>query len=221
MAGLSKCMLLKRLIDIAAAFAMLIVSLPIFGVVAAMIRLVDGSPVLFRHKRPGLHGKPFILLKFRTMTNERDSNGDLLPEPVRLTRLGRILRTGGLDELPQLWNVLKGEMSLVGPRPLLMQYLPLYTPEQMRRHDAKPGMTGWSQINTGENTDWETRFRYDVWYVDNWTVLLDVKILVKTAAKLFCGRHVSPTGNVTQPYFVGSDQRKSMGAEKGPGHVSR
>lgn len=196
--------LAKRSFDACASVVGLILGLPVMGVVALAIRISMGRPVLFRQERPGLKGSPFILLKFRTMTNEMDEEGRLLPDEKRLTPLGRFLRSTSLDELPQLWNVFRGEMSLVGPRPLRMEYLPLYTPEQARRHEVRPGITGWAQVNGRNATTWEERFRYDVWYVDNQSFGLDMRILALTALRVLRREGVSHDGHVTMPRFTGS-----------------
>jgi len=163
-----------------------------------------GSPVLFRQVRPGLHRKPFVMYKFRTMRDLRDTEGRLLPDEMRLTRVGHILRATSLDELPELFNVLKGEMSLVGPRPLLMEYLELYTPEQARRHEVKPGITGWAQVNGRNAITWEEKFKLDVWYVDNWSLGLDLKILALTLIKVLKREGISADGHATMPEFRGS-----------------
>jgi lipopolysaccharide/colanic/teichoic acid biosynthesis glycosyltransferase len=171
---------MKRLLDLSAALVAAVVLAPVLVMAAVLIRLTMGSPVLFRQRRPGLYGKPFVLCKFRTMRFAYDHHGQPLPDPQRLTRLGRLLRKTSLDELPQLWNVLRGEMSLVGPRPLLMQYLDRYTPEQARRHDVRPGITGWAQVHGRQTLCFSKRLELDVWYVDHWSLWLDVKILGKT-----------------------------------------
>lgn len=178
---------------------------PVIVAAAAAIRLSMGSPVLFRQKRPGLSARPFILLKFRTMTDEKDSDGALLPDGRRLTRVGRFLRRTSVDELPQLVNVLKGEMSLVGPRPLLMEYLDRYSPEQMRRHLVKPGITGWAQIHGRNAITWEEKFELDVWYVDHGSFFLDLKILARTAVKTARGEGIAQEGQATMEKFQGSD----------------
>ena len=162
------------------------------------------APVLFTQTRPGLYGKPFRMIKFRSMTDARDANRELLPDAIRLTAFGKFLRASSLDELPGLWNVLKGDMSLVGPRPLLMEYLPLYTPEQARRHQARPGITGWAQINGRNAISWEEKFKLDVWYVDNQSFWLDLKILLLTIKKVFVREGISATGEATMPKFTGS-----------------
>jgi sugar transferase EpsL len=176
-------MLIKRLFDfIVSLFGLLLVS-PVIVITAILVRIKLGSPVLFKQQRPGLHGQPFFVYKFRTMTDQRDADGSLLSDEVRLTSFGKLLRKLSLDELPQLFNVLKGDMSLVGPRPLLMEYLDRYTPEQARRHDVIPGITGWAQVNGRNAILFAERFKLDVWYVDNWSFWLDIKILWMTALK--------------------------------------
>jgi sugar transferase EpsL len=199
---------MKRLFDTVAALVGLIVISPLLLVLALLIRVNLGSPVLFRQQRPGLHGKPFMMYKFRSMTDERDDQGDLLPDSVRLTRFGRILRSTSLDELPELLNVLRGEMSLVGPRPLLMEYLPLYSREQFRRHDVRPGITGWAQVNGRNALSWQTKFALDVWYVDHRTFLLDMRILFLTILKIFKREGISASGEVTMTKFTGNDHEK-------------
>lgn len=194
----------KRLIDVTACLITLPVVLVVCGAVALAIWLTMGRPVLFRQKRAGLYGRVFELWKFRTMTNDRDESGRLLPDEKRLTRLGRFLRSTSLDELPQVWNVLRGEMSLVGPRPLLPEYLERYTPEQARRHEVRPGITGWAQVNGRNETTWEERFRRDVWYVDNWSLWLDLKILWLTVIKVLRRAGISRQGHATMPEFLGT-----------------
>jgi len=174
----------KRLFDICLTAPALILLLPILLIISLFARIKHGSPVLFRQQRPGLHGKPFTLYKFRTMTNARDANGNLLPDADRLTSFGRFLRRTSLDELPELINVLKGDMSLVGPRPLLMQYMPYYTPREQLRHSVRPGITGLAQISGRNMVDWDSRLALDVEYVENWTLWLDIKILFKTVANV-------------------------------------
>ncbi|WP_338834333.1 putative sugar transferase EpsL [Moorella humiferrea] len=195
---------IKRLIDFFVAFIGLIILSPLLILIALLVRVNMGAPVLFRQERPGLHGRPFILYKFRTMRDLRDDEGRLLPDEMRLTRLGRILRSTSLDELPELFNVLKGEMSLVGPRPLLMEYLNRYTPEQARRHEVKPGITGWAQVNGRNAITWEEKFKLDVWYVDNWNLGLDLKILGLTLIKVLKREGISAGGHATMPEFRGS-----------------
>jgi sugar transferase EpsL len=194
----------KRAFDLVCAVPAAAVALPIVSVLAVLLRVTCGSPVLFRQLRPGLHGRPFELLKLRTMTDRRDETGVLLPDAERLTGLGRFLRRWSLDELPELWNVLRGEMSLVGPRPLLMEYLPRYTREQARRHEVLPGITGLAQIKGRNLVSWEERFALDVWYVDHRSLRLDVLILLQTLAKVFAGEGVSQPGHATAAKFTGS-----------------
>ena len=200
-----KCIqgLVKRLFDFAASFFGLILLSPIIALVAWKIRKNLGSPVLFRQTRPGLNGKPFEMVKFRTMKDAVDAQGSPLPDSERMTPLGDKLRNSSLDELPELWNVLKGEMSLVGPRPLLMQYLPLYSKEQARRHEVRPGVTGWAQINGRNAISWEDKFKLDVWYVDNRNLWLDIKILFLTVKKVFVKEGISADGHVTIEPFTG------------------
>jgi sugar transferase EpsL len=182
----------------------LVVASPILAVVAIAIRMTMGSPVLFRQRRAGLRGAPFDVLKFRTMLGTRDREGAPLPDAERLTRLGSFLRASSIDELPQLLNVLRGEMSLVGPRPLVTLYLARYSAEQARRHDVRPGITGWQQINGRNALQWEERFALDVWYVDHWSLRLDLEILAHTPLVVLRGRGVSHQGHATMPYFMGS-----------------
>lgn len=194
----------KRLLDLLIVIPALIVLAPVMIGLYLVVYFKMGSPVMFRQKRPGLYGKPFIMLKFRTMTNARDAQGNLLPEANRLTSFGKFLRSASLDELPELINVLRGEMSLVGPRPLMMRYLPYYTPEQARRHKVKPGLTGWAQINGRNELPWEERFKLDVWYVDHLSLWLDLKILWATIAKVLQREGISAEGHVTVTSFAGS-----------------
>jgi lipopolysaccharide/colanic/teichoic acid biosynthesis glycosyltransferase len=194
---------LKRCIDKAAAAAGLLVLAPVMVVTALVVRVTLGSPVLFRQVRPGLGGRLFELVKFRTMLDMKDADGNPLLDEQRLTRVGRFLRATSLDELPQLWNVLRGEMSLVGPRPLLVEYLPRYSSEQARRHDVLPGLTGWAQINGRNALDWDERFRLDVWYVGHWSLALDMKILVLTLLRVVQRRGVSFAGEATMFKFLG------------------
>jgi lipopolysaccharide/colanic/teichoic acid biosynthesis glycosyltransferase len=195
---------MKRLFDIAAAAcALLVLALPLL-VVIWMVRRKLGSPVFFTQVRPGMHGKPFKMVKFRSMTSERGADGELLPDAVRLTPFGRFLRSTSLDELPELWNVLKGDMSLVGPRPLLVEYLPLYSPEQARRHEVRPGITGWAQVNGRNALDWEAKFKLDVWYVDHRSLWLDIKILWLTIKKVLVREGISAAGEATMGKFTGS-----------------
>ncbi|PKN91560.1 MAG: sugar transferase [Chloroflexi bacterium HGW-Chloroflexi-6] len=196
--------LLKRIFDIAVAALGLLLLSPVLLVVVALVRLFHGSPVLFGQTRPGFKGMPFRIYKFRTMTNARAADGSLLPDAERLTPLGRLLRATSLDELPELLNVLKGEMSLVGPRPLLVQYLERYSPEQMRRHDVLPGITGWAQINGRNALTWDEKFRLDVWYVDNWSFWLDIKIIFLTLWKVVKREGISQPGHATAEEFMGN-----------------
>ena len=197
---------MKRLIDFFAAAAGLCLLWPVLLIVAFLVRRKLGSPVVFSQVRPGLAGKPFRMYKFRTMTDAKDEQGQLLPDEVRLTAFGRFLRSTSLDELPELWNVLKGEMSLVGPRPLLMEYLPLYTAEQARRHEARPGITGWAQVNGRNAISWEDKFRLDVWYVDNQSLWLDIRILWMTVKKVLVREGIAAAGEATTTKFTGSAQ---------------
>ena len=193
----------KRSVDLILASLALLASAPLLVAIAAVVRLDVGRPVLFRQRRPGLNGRPFTLLKFRTMGDARDSAGNLLSDADRLTRLGRILRSTSLDELPELWNVLKGEMSLVGPRPLLMQYLDRYTPAQARRHEVRPGITGLAQVVGRYALTWQEKFALDVEYVDNCSWRLDVAILARTAREVLSRRHVNQPGHATAQEFIG------------------
>ena len=177
---------------------------PLLLLIALLVRINLGSPILFRQQRPGHHGRPFELIKFRSMTNERAPSGELLPEAERLTRFGRLLRSTSLDELPELWNVLKGEMSLVGPRPLLLEYLPLYTSRQARRHEVRPGITGWAQVNGRNAVDWDELLEMDVWYVENRSMLLDLTILLKTLGTVVSREGVAEEGQVTRSRFKGT-----------------
>jgi sugar transferase EpsL len=195
---------MKRSLDALLSAVGLLVLSPVLAVTALAVRLAIGSPVLFRQVRPGLHGEPFTLLKFRTMRDAHDAEGNLLPDEARLTHLGAFLRSTSLDELPELWNVLRGEMSLVGPRPLLVEYLPLYTPEQARRHEVRPGITGWAQVNGRNAIRWDEKFRLDVWYVDNCSLRLDLWILLLTLRKVFVREGISHDGHATMENFRGS-----------------
>jgi lipopolysaccharide/colanic/teichoic acid biosynthesis glycosyltransferase len=203
---------LKRLFDFTAAFVALLVLAVPFAVLALLVRQRLGSPVLFRQVRPGLHGRPFEMIKFRTMTDDRLPDGTLMPDGERLTRFGRWLRATSLDELPELWNVVRGDMSLVGPRPLLMSYLSLYSPFQARRHEVRPGITGWAQVNGRNAVSWEERFRLDVWYVENRSFLLDLKILAMTVRTAVLREGISAPGEATMSRFTGS-QRPPGGTE--------
>ena len=197
---------IKRVVDIVGASVGIILLAPVMLAVALLVLLTMGRPVLFRQQRPGLRGKPFTLYKFRTMRDARTASGELLPDDLRLTTFGKWLRSTSLDELPELFNVLKGEMSLVGPRPLLMEYLPRYSPEQARRHEVKPGITGWAQVNGRNALSWEEKFRLDVWYVDHWNLWLDVKILLLTIWKVLKREGISAEGSATMPVFTGDSE---------------
>lgn len=196
--------MMKRLFDLFSAALGLIVLSPLIAVLAWMIRGRLGSPVLFRQIRPGLNGQPFQMVKFRTMRDAIGPDGQPLPDSERMTPFGSFLRSTSLDELPELWNVLKGDMSLVGPRPLLMEYLPLYSPEQARRHEVRPGVTGWAQVNGRNALSWEERFHLDVWYVDNQSFLLDLRIMALTVKKVFVREGISAAGEATMTRFKGS-----------------
>ena len=200
---------MKRLVDIFTSLLALILLSPVIALVAWKIRKNLGSPVLFRQTRPGKDGKPFEMIKFRTMKDAVDAEGNPLPDSERMTLFGDKLRNTSLDELPELWNVLKGDMSLVGPRPLLMQYLPLYNAEQFRRHEVRPGVTGWAQINGRNALSWEEKFKLDVWYVDNRSFWLDIKILLSTVKKVFVKEGISADGHVTIEPFKGSERKDS------------
>lgn len=195
---------MKRCLDITAAIIGLFLGSIVIGVVSLLVRTKLGSPIIFKQERPGLYGKPFYLYKFRTMTDKRDSAGNLLPDAVRLTSFGQFLRKYSLDELPQLYNVLKGDISLVGPRPLLMEYMELYTDRQARRHDVRPGITGWAQVNGRNAISWEDKFELDVWYVENQSIWLDLKILFLTAKKVIKSEGISQVGHVTVERFTGT-----------------
>ena len=197
---------MKRIVDILVSFFGIILLTPIFLLVAFLIRKNLGSPVIFSQIRPGIDGKPFKMYKFRSMKNAIDTSGNPLPDAERLTPFGQKLRSTSLDELPELWNVLKGDMSLVGPRPLLMEYLPLYDKEQYRRHEMRPGITGWAQINGRNAISWEDKFKLDVWYVDNQSLKLDLKILLLTIKKVFIKEGISSSGEVTTSKFTGSNK---------------
>ena len=195
----------KRLFDIIAAFIGLIILSPVILLTAILVRIFLGTPILFSQQRPGYKGRPFFIYKFRTMTDRLSPDGNLLPDSERLTPFGRFLRSLSIDELPELFNILRGEMSFVGPRPLLMQYLPLYSPEQARRHDVVPGLTGWAQVNGRNAIDWPTRFKLDVWYVDHWSFWLDIQIILMTVGKVFKPTDVNQEGQATVEYFTGND----------------
>jgi lipopolysaccharide/colanic/teichoic acid biosynthesis glycosyltransferase len=196
--------LAKQTLDMIFATLELVFLCPLLLLLALLIHVILGAPVLFRQYRPGLHGKPFTAYKFRTMTDARDAQGNLLSDKERLTSLGKFLRRTSLDELPALFNVLKGDMSLVGPRPLLMQYLDRYTPQQAKRHEVKPGITGWAQVNGRNAITWEEKFKYDVWYVDNLSLWLDIKIIFMTILKVIKGEGINQPGQATMEEFMGS-----------------
>lgn len=197
--------MVKRVFDVLVSAVALLLLCPVILFVAWQIRRKMGSPVLFRQVRPGLNGEPFEMIKFRTMKDAIDASGNPLPDAERLTPFGQFLRSSSLDELPELWNVLKGDMSLVGPRPLLMEYLPLYLPEQARRHEVRPGVTGWAQVNGRNTLSWEDKFKLDVWYVDNRSLWLDIKVLFLTVKKVLVRDGISAEGEATMSKFTGSD----------------
>jgi len=206
---------MKRIFDLAVSLSLLFILSPVFLVLFHLIRKKMGTPVLFSQERPGLHGKPFVIHKFRTMTNQTDENGMLFSDEERTTPFGNFLRKYSLDELPQLWNVLRGELSLVGPRPLLMEYLPLYNARQARRHAVKPGITGWAQVHGRNSISWEEKFELDVWYVDNASFALDLKILWLTVCKVFRQEETAREGALVVKDFTGSmqveDRNKTIG----------
>jgi len=195
--------MIKRILDIIGSFLLLLVLCALLAILALLVRIKLGAPVVFVQTRVGIHGKPFKLYKFRTMTDVRGKDGELLPDAERLTRFGRFLRGTSLDELPELFNVLKGDMSLVGPRPLLTQYLVRYSPEQARRHEVKPGITGWAQVNGRNAITWEEKFKLDVWYVDNWSLSLDIKIIGMTIWKILKREGINQLGQATMEEFKG------------------
>jgi len=199
---------MKRTIDFLVSFLLLVILSPVYLLLSLLVWLFLGWPVIFTQVRPGLHGRLFRLYKFRSMRHLRDAQGHLLPDEQRLTRFGRFLRSSSLDELPELFNVLKGEMSLVGPRPLLVQYLERYTPEQARRHEVRPGITGWAQVNGRNAITWEEKFALDVWYVDHRSFWLDIKILLMTLGKVFKREGISAAGSATAPEFMGTQKKE-------------
>jgi sugar transferase EpsL len=205
----------KRMLDFSIALAALILLMPLISVLALLVRIKLGSPIFFSQKRPGLDGRPFVLHKFRTMTDARDASGRLLPDARRLTRFGSFLRSASLDELPELFNVLKGEMSLVGPRPLLMQYLERYTAEQARRHEVRPGITGWAQINGRNAITWERKFDLDLWYIDNQSLWVDLKIIFLTMWRIINRSGISQPGQVTMEEFMGKQITSATNTTKG------
>jgi lipopolysaccharide/colanic/teichoic acid biosynthesis glycosyltransferase len=203
---------MKRLFDvITTIFLLLALALPLL-LCALLVRLKLGAPVFFSQVRPGFNGEPFKMIKFRTMTDQRDISKQLLPDAERLTSFGLFLRASSLDELPELWNVLKGDMSLVGPRPLLMEYLPLYSPEQVRRHEVRPGITGWAQVNGRNALSWDEKFKLDVWYVDNQTIWLDMKILFITVRKVLVRDGIAAKGEATMSRFTGNTNSEGLGS---------
>jgi sugar transferase EpsL len=193
----------KRLFDLSFALIALVILSPIILVTAILVRIFIGTPILFKQQRPGYKGRPFFIYKFRTMTNRVGRDGSLLLDAERLTRFGHLLRSLSLDELPELFNILRGEMSFVGPRPLLMEYLPLYSPEQARRHDVVPGLTGWAQVNGRNTVDWPARFAMDIWYVDHWSFWLDIRIIFLTVWKVVSREGINQEGQPTVEYFKG------------------
>ena len=199
--------MLKRLLDIIIASIALILLSPLYAFVAYKVKKNLGSPVLFRQVRPGLHGKPFEMIKFRTMKDAVDEQGNPLPDSERLTPFGQMLRSTSLDEMPELWNVIKGDMSIVGPRPLLMEYLPLYNQEQAKRHDVRPGMTGHAQVNGRNAISWEEKFKLDTWYVENQSVWLDFKIMLKTVKKVLAKDDINAENDATMPKFNGTEKK--------------
>lgn len=205
-------LLVKRTLDRVLALGALAATAPVLGAAALAVRLTMGKPVLFTQTRPGLHGKPFRIYKMRTMTDARDSRGELLADSERLTALGNLLRATSIDDLPNLLNVLKGDLSLVGPRPLLMQYLPLYSPEQARRHEVLPGITGWAQVRGRNALGWEAKFELDVWYVDHWSPWLDLRILARTVLAVVAREGVSKEGHATMPVFTGTRAEPRAGS---------
>lgn len=211
--------MLKRWVDIIGAIAGLVTLAPVLLAVTLIVLCSMGRPVLFRQCRPGLHHKPFVLVKFRTMSSSCDGDGALLDDGQRLTRVGRFLRGASLDELPELWNVLRGDMSLVGPRPLLPQYLDRYTPRQARRHEVRPGLTGWAQVNGRNAISWEDRFELDVWYVDNQSLALDLKIILMTVVRLIRPRDINASDAATMTEFKGSG--RELGACPGQAAISK
>jgi sugar transferase EpsL len=197
---------MKRLFDFCCSLVLFLIFFSVMIIVALLVRFRIGSPILFRQIRPGLNEKPFVLYKFRTMTAETDARGELLPDHLRLTPLGKFLRKFSLDELPQLINVLKGDLSLVGPRPLLLEYLPLYSEKQRQRHNVRPGITGWAQVNGRNAIGWEEKFKFDAWYVENRNFLLDLKILYLTLIKVFKSEGIQNGNHATMPLFKGEDK---------------
>ena len=201
---------MKRFFDFFISLLVILALSPIILIVAVLIKIKLGSPIIFKQERPGIHAKPFYVYKFRSMTDKRDNRGILLPDHLRITQFGNLLRKLSLDELPQLFNVLKGDISLVGPRPLLMEYIELYTVYQARRHEVKPGITGWAQVNGRNSISWEEKFELDVWYVDNHSFWLDIKILILTVVKVFKREGINQTNRVTIDKFTGTKQNNTF-----------
>ena len=195
---------MKRLLDIIISLSALILLAPLYAIIGYKVKKNLGSPIFFKQTRPGLQAQPFDMIKFRTMKDATDTSGNLLPDSMRMTAFGKMLRSSSLDELPELWNVLKGDMSLVGPRPLLMEYVPLYNQEQARRHEMRPGITGWAQINGRNNISWNDKFKLDVWYIDNQSLLLDLKILLLTVKKVIIKEGINEKNEVTMSKFSGN-----------------
>lgn len=204
----------KRGIDLLVAGSALVAMSPLLCVIALCLLITQGSPVFFRQVRPGKNGQPFVLCKFRTMLSMHDVKGEALPDSARITRIGLFLRRTSLDELPTLVNVLRGDMSVVGPRPLLMKYLPLYSAEEMTRHLVKPGVTGWAQVHGRNVLSWEEKLRLDAWYAQNWSILLDFRIMLKTVSLVLSGRGVSHSGHATMPEFTGNDNSKATNKKR-------
>ncbi|WP_439234824.1 sugar transferase [Lonepinella koalarum] len=199
---------MKRLLDILISSIALVILSPVFFIVAYKVKKNLGSPVLFKQTRPGLNGKPFEMIKFRTMKDAVDKDGNPLPDAERLTDFGKMLRATSLDEMPELWNVLKGEMSIVGPRPLLLEYLPLYNAEQAKRHNVRPGVTGYAQVNGRNAISWDEKFKLDVWYVENQSLWLDFKIMLQTVKKVIAKDDINAANDATMPKFMGSESKK-------------
>ena len=202
--------MLKRIFDLVISIILLLILSPIIFITALSIFSKIGTQVIFTQERPGLKGKPFNVYKFRSMTDERDQNGELLPDDIRLTSFGKVIRKLSLDELPQLWNVLKGDMSFVGPRPLLMEYMNLYNETQLKRHDVRPGITGWAQVNGRNTITWEKKFEFDVWYVENQSFWLDMKIMLMTVMKVFKSEGISQDGQATMTKFQGTSKSRRL-----------
>lgn len=196
--------MIKRIFDITLSLSLLIFLSPLFLIIVVLVRILLGSPIFFCQNRPGLHSKPFKMIKFRTMKDLYDEQGQSLPDEFRMTQFGRFLRSTSIDEIPELWNVLKGDMSLVGPRPLLIEYLPLYNSEQMTRHDVKPGITGWAQVNGRNAVSWDEKFQLDCWYVENSGFFLDLKILLLTIKAVFCRKGITQDNHVSAEKFKGT-----------------